>query len=115
MDKKERQTAAHYSWKDTCDGWHFVKRDDLSVIVERMPPGTAEDRHYHRRARQFFYILSGQAYMRFTDHDEVLEAGTGIEVAPMEAHQMMNTYHDPYLESKRKVPQTLFYSLRVRI
>ena len=91
MDKKERQTAAHYSWKDTCDGWHFVKRDDLSVIVERMPPGTAEDRHYHRRARQFFYILSGQAYMRFTDHVEVLEAGTGIEVAPMEAHQMMNT------------------------
>ena len=62
-----RETAEHYNWKTVCDGWHFVQRDDLSVIAEKMPPHTAEDMHYHRQARQFFYILSGQATMRFAD------------------------------------------------
>lgn len=85
-----RETAEHYHWKEVCDGWHFVRRDDLSVIAEKMPPHTAEDIHYHNQARQFFYILSGQATMRFADHSEVLNAGDGVEIAPGEAHQMTN-------------------------
>lgn len=90
MRKIDRQTAKHYTWKEICDGWHLVERDDLSVIAEKMPPHTAEDMHYHRRARQFFYLLSGQAVMKFPDHAETLHAGTGIELDPGEAHQMCN-------------------------
>ena len=90
MKKTDRQTADHYFWKEVCDGWHLVKRDDLSVIAEKMPPDMAEDMHYHRRSRQFFYILSGQATMRFADRAVVLDAGTGIEIDPGEAHQMCN-------------------------
>ena len=85
-----RENAEHYNWKKVCDGWHFVQRDDLSIIVEKMPPHTAEDMHYHRQARQFFYILSGEATMRFTDQEEVLNAGEGVEIDPGEAHQMTN-------------------------
>lgn len=90
MRTVSRETAEHYHWKEVCDGWHFVQRDDLSVIAEKMPPHTAEDMHYHRHARQFFYILSGQATMQFLDRSEVLNAGEGIEIAPGEAHQMTN-------------------------
>lgn len=88
--KINRANAEHYNWKEVCDGWHFVARDDFSVIAEKMPPHTAEDMHYHCRARQFFYVLSGQATMRFQDREEVLDKNEGIEIAPGEAHQMRN-------------------------
>ena len=88
--KVSRQTAKHYFWKEVCDGWHLVERDDLSVIAEKMPPNMAEDMHYHNKSRQFFYILSGQATMRFADREVVLDSGNGIEIEPGEAHQMNN-------------------------
>lgn len=90
MEKVSRENTLHYTWKEVCDGWHLVQRNDLSVIVERMPPQTAEDMHYHKTSRQFFYLLSGQAVMRFAGREELLNAGEGIEVAPGEAHQMAN-------------------------
>lgn len=56
-----RENAPHYIWGDHCDGWHLLKECNLSVIEERMPSGTGEVRHFHRKAQQFFYVLSGQA------------------------------------------------------
>ena len=85
-----RETAEHYNWQTVCDGWHFIKTDELSVIAERMPPHTQEDMHFHHKSKQFFYILSGEAEMRFENESKTLKAGTGIEVLPMEAHQMRN-------------------------
>jgi mannose-6-phosphate isomerase-like protein (cupin superfamily) len=38
-----------------------LAREDLSVIEERMPPGTAGQRHRHQRSRQFFFVLEGEA------------------------------------------------------
>lgn len=90
MKKIDRHTARHYNWKDVCDGWHFVDRDELSVIAEKMPPHTAEDMHYHSKSRQFFYLLSGLATMKFAEREETLYAGEGIEIAPGETHQMCN-------------------------
>jgi quercetin dioxygenase-like cupin family protein len=52
-------TAQHYTWGGKCDGWHLVRSADLSVIQERMPPGTVKVGHRHERARQFFYVLEG--------------------------------------------------------
>ena len=90
MEKTGRSAAEHYVWGQGCDGWHFVKRDDLSVIAEKMPPHTEEEAHFHRRSRQFFYILRGRAVMRFSDREVVLEEGEGIEIPPEEPHQMTN-------------------------
>ena len=90
MKKVCRETAEHYYWKEICDGWHFVNTDSLSIIAERMPPRTEEDRHFHHKAKQFFYILSGEAVMEFTDHSEILHPGMGVEVFPNEIHQMKN-------------------------
>lgn len=84
------ETAEHYVWGGRCDGWHLVKRPELSVIQERMPSGTAEVRHLHRSARQFFYVLRGTAHLEAGGTDHELKAGQGLEVPPGTPHQMFN-------------------------
>lgn len=76
MRKRSRANAEHYQWGEACDGWHLVKHPEMSVIYERMPPGTEETRHYHERARQFFFVLSGVATMEI--------AGQTVELHPLE-------------------------------
>jgi mannose-6-phosphate isomerase-like protein (cupin superfamily) len=82
--------AEHYIWGNNCDGWHLVRTPELSIIEERMPPGTSEVRHHHVRARQFFYVLEGELTMEIEYHDFTLRAGEGIEIAPGQAHQAIN-------------------------
>ena len=83
-------TAPHYQWGEDCDGWHLVRTDALSVIEERMPPATAERRHLHNRARQFFYVLAGELTLEVDGEGHLLRAGEGLEVAPKLAHQAFN-------------------------
>ena len=83
-------TAPHYGWGDGCDGWHLVRADGLSVIEERMPPGAAEVRHRHARARQFFYVLDGRLTIEVAGAVHALGPGEGLEVAPGAAHQVHN-------------------------
>lgn len=90
MGAVSRATAEHYGWGHDCDGWHLLKRDDLSIIEERMPPGTAEVRHRHAQARQFFYVLAGEAEVELEGAVHALAAGQGMHVAPGQAHQLRN-------------------------
>ena len=90
MQAIDRSSAEHYHWGDACDGWHLVKRADMSVISERVPPGASEVRHYHTSARQFFYILRGDAIMEINGKRIQLTEGQGIEVAPGTPHQFRN-------------------------
>jgi len=82
--------AEHYTWGNACDGWHLLAGDDLSVIEERMPPGTAEQRHRHTRSRQFFYVLDGEAALELQGTVHRLHRGEGLRVPPGAAHQMRN-------------------------
>ena len=82
--------AEHYVWGEVCDGWHLLKRDDISVIQERVPAGASEVMHYHTRARQFFYVLQGEGVMNFEDHVVVLKEGQGVEIPPEARHQFGN-------------------------
>ena len=84
------ENAEHYVWGQICDGWHLLKRSDMSVIQERVPAGSAEVMHYHEQARQFFYILDGEGTMSFEDHEVILQKGQGLEISPMLRHQFMN-------------------------
>lgn len=83
-------TAEHYRWGDVCDGWHLLKRDDFSVIRERVPHGAAETRHRHVRARQFFFVLDGAAVIEVNGVCHALAAGHGLHVPPGAAHQFRN-------------------------
>ena len=84
------QNAEHYIWGEINDGWHLLKRDDMSVIRERVPVGGAEVMHYHNAARQFFYILEGEGTMVFEDHEVILSKGQGLEIPPQVKHQFKN-------------------------
>ncbi len=84
------QNAERYVWGANCDGWHLVKQADLSVIEERMPPGTSEVRHYHVHSRQFFYALTGELTLEIEHHQYSVKPGDGIEVRPGQQHQAIN-------------------------
>ncbi|TAL41642.1 MAG: cupin domain-containing protein [Methylovulum sp.] len=90
MQAIDRSSAEHYHWGDACDGWHLVKRADMSVISERVPPGASEVRHFHTSARQFFYVLHGCAVIEINGKPILLSEGQGIEVAPGAPHQFRN-------------------------
>jgi mannose-6-phosphate isomerase-like protein (cupin superfamily) len=84
------ENAEHYIWGEICDGWHLLKRDDISIIQERVPMGGMEIRHYHEASRQFFYILEGEGTMTFDDREVTLKKGDGLEIQPFVKHQFKN-------------------------
>ena len=86
-----RATAERYSWGEGCDGWLLLPRNDLSVIQESMPPGTSELRHFHPRARQFFYVLSGEVIMELEGAQHIITASHGLEIPPLALHRAANT------------------------
>jgi mannose-6-phosphate isomerase-like protein (cupin superfamily) len=90
MEIVEKAPGRHYAWGDGCDGWHLVRTTTLSVIEERMPPGTSEVRHYHRRADQFFYVLHGVLSFCLATKEVELRAGQGLHVTAGEIHQVRN-------------------------
>ena len=85
-----RENAEHYRWGVDCDGWHLVKDKNLAVIEELMPPGSAEIRHYHEYAQQFFYILSGEVLMEVNGETRLIPAGSGMRILPGSRHQIRN-------------------------
>ena len=86
----DRAAAEHYPWGQGCEGWHLLKRQDLSVIAERVPPGARETAHVHTFSRQFFYILSGRAVIEVDGCVHDVDEGQGLEIAPGQAHQFRN-------------------------
>ena len=85
-----KTTTKHYVWGNQCDGWKLVNTPDLTVIQERMPPGTNEVRHDHQKARQFFFILTGRATLELNGQRETIGAGQGLEIPPGQPHQVLN-------------------------
>ena len=85
-----RENAEHYRWGLDCDAWHLVRDKNLAVIEELMPPGSAERRHYHEHAQQFFYILEGEVLMEVEGEKALVSAGQGIRIMPGVKHQIRN-------------------------
>ena len=85
-----KQNAQHYLWGENCDGWHLVKSATLSVIHERMPPGSEEVRHFHHKSEQFFFVLSGIASLEVDGIVYQLAANQGMHVPAKSPHQMRN-------------------------
>jgi mannose-6-phosphate isomerase-like protein (cupin superfamily) len=91
MNPVSTANAEHYTWGSNCDGWYLVRTPELHIIEERMPPDAFETRHFHLRARQFFYVLEGELTIEIEHEVFVLRAGEGIEIAPGKAHQARNS------------------------
>ena len=90
MSVCKRDTASRYVWGEGCEGWHLLNDPQLSVIEELVPAGASEVNHRHTRARQFFYVLDGQAVLRVDGVAHVLGPGEGLHVAPGVPHQFRN-------------------------
>ena len=82
--------AEHYVWGMGCDGWHLLKHPELSVIHDRVPPGSAEVKHFHSRARQYFLVLKGRASLEFDDSTVSFGPGEGVHVLPGVRHRFAN-------------------------
>lgn len=80
----------HYIWGNNCDGWNLSDSPELSVKVERMPPHTGEQEHFHQRARQFFFILKGSAVFETEEGRINLKAQEGLEIRPELRHRILN-------------------------
>jgi len=89
-----RRSAQHYEWGKGCHGWHLLKRDELSVIQEQMSSGASEARHYHTKARQFFFVISGTAILEVAGKAEVLGRHEAAEIAPGDLHQIASASED---------------------
>ncbi len=55
-----------------------------------MPPGTAEVRHYHQKANQFFYVLRGTLFVEVDGREFELNATQGLPIAAGKPHQVRN-------------------------
>jgi len=84
------KNSEHYIWGNKCDGWHLVQTDALSVIQERMPSNCHEVKHLHKKAEQFFYVLSGMATLEVDNKVYTLEEGQGLHVPAGIPHQLRN-------------------------
>jgi len=87
---KSTANADHYIWGMNCDGWHLLKTDRLSIIEERMPPGTAEQLHCHQHSQQLFYILSGSALFEIEDDLVIVRPRESIYVPGATKHRIRN-------------------------
>jgi quercetin dioxygenase-like cupin family protein len=85
-----RASAEHYNWGEGCEGWVLLPGKDLMVIEERMPPHTSEIRHFHSKARQFFYVLSGKLTMELAGQVHTISSRQGLEIPPLAPHQAKN-------------------------
>lgn len=80
----------HYKWGADCDGWNLVDEKNLSVKQERMPAGTSEQKHYHKTAQQFFFILKGTATFEINQTFSKAHAGEGIHIKAGAEHCIVN-------------------------
>jgi mannose-6-phosphate isomerase-like protein (cupin superfamily) len=85
-----RDGGNHYRWGNNCDGWNLVEENSLSVKLERMPPKTSEQKHYHQHAQQFFYILKGEAIFEIQQEHIHVKSEQGIHIAPGKEHRIIN-------------------------
>ena len=91
------ETGKHYVWGSNCDGWHLAASPNLSVIQERVPTGSSEVRHRHRRAEQFFYVLNGIVTLEVDGAIHVLKPKEGSHVRAGVPHTLSNQ-HQQILE-----------------
>ena len=84
------ENAEHYTWGAQCDCWHLLRTNSLSVIQERMPPGTSEQSHYHEHAQQVFFILSGTATFEVEGEIKTVKTNQSIYIPPNTKHHILN-------------------------
>lgn len=90
MIVSDKTGSPHYTWGQNCDGWRLLDSSSLSVIHERMPAGAREQIHYHEKAQQFFFVLSGEAKFYFEEEAVTVHAQQGLHIPAGTRHFIAN-------------------------
>lgn len=85
-----KKSEPAFRWREVCDGWTLLESENLHVIQERMPPGTAELLHVHEEVRQLYFVLDGEATVDVGTGRVLLQAWDAIAIAPGRPHRMTN-------------------------
>ncbi len=87
---KSKENSEHYFWGENCESWILQNSNNLIVKREQMPPNTKELKHFHEKAQQFFYILSGVATFFLEGEIVEISKSKGISVMPNQKHFIAN-------------------------
>lgn len=85
-----KNNAEHYNWGINCDGWYLLKTTNLSIIQEKVPPGKFEVKHYHKKSKQFFFVLKGTATIDVDGIEYTINEQDGIFIDANITHQLIN-------------------------
>jgi mannose-6-phosphate isomerase-like protein (cupin superfamily) len=88
-------SAERYEWGEGCLGWNLLERDDLYVVQERIPSGRGETPHLHRRVRQLYYILRGQALVTVGGEQLLLGPGEAESIEAGIVHDIACSGAEP--------------------
>lgn len=86
----DQKNAPHYIWGNNCDSWILVDTKELSKKQERMPEGSREDRHYHLKGQQFFYVMKGTATFYIEKNRLEVMVQQGLLIEPKCRHYIAN-------------------------
>ncbi len=64
---------------------------NLSLAEARVAPGQTTQPHFHLRAEEIYYILSGHGEMRINSERRAVGPGDAIAIPPGARHQIQNT------------------------
>ncbi len=79
-----------YDWGKGCKGWVFLEDRDLSIIVEKIPPFSEEQNHFHSYKKQFFLVTKGVLSIYKNNSRFSLSTGEGLKIAAKEVHRVVN-------------------------
>ena len=88
----------YYKWGNQCEAWKLADNKDLSIKLEKMPPGTEEVLHYHNFSQQFFYVLKGRAVFEIDGVILIVHEKEGVHIEAGRRHRIMNKEEDTALE-----------------
>lgn len=92
--KKNKLTISPMEWAPHHFAWHLVDHTELSVKLEEIPAGGSSGLHYHKKSRQFFFVLQGQASIKLEDRQYLLQKQEGLEIQPNQKHQISNNANE---------------------
>ncbi|HEY1046133.1 MAG TPA: cupin domain-containing protein [Bacteroidia bacterium] len=89
-----KENSEKYIWGNNCSSWILQDDEHLSIKQELMPPGTHEQKHFHEKADQFFYVLKGRATFYLNEEVFILHPNEGLSVLKNTKHYISNDGHD---------------------
>jgi mannose-6-phosphate isomerase-like protein (cupin superfamily) len=96
MDVQNLQQVRQFTTKDGSQIRELLAHRNSSIrnqsLAEaRVAPGATTALHFHCRAEEIYYIVSGRGSMRLAEEWRDVGPGDAIAIPPGEVHQITNT------------------------